>query len=78
MKKKEVNASISYIWFNMSLFIVTYLYLPIAGAIQIYIKQTHWITHLLNIFGYYLDRLMNELMQLLKTSTNINCFFTSS
>lgn len=63
----------------------TNLYLPMADTMQIYIKQTHWITLIqictnekklvlticIIINCYYCFR--NEEMQLRKASTNINC-----
>lgn len=63
----------------------TNLYLPMADTMQIYIKQTHWITLIqictnekkigtticIIINCYYCFR--NEEMQQRKASTNINC-----
>lgn len=72
-------------FFMLIVHIGTNLYLPMADTMQIYIKQTHWITLIqictnekkigtticIIINCYYCFR--NAEMQLRKASTNINC-----
>lgn len=72
-------------FFMLIVHILTNLHLPMADTMQLYIKQTHWITLMqictnekkigtticIIINCYYCFR--NEEMQLQKASTNNNC-----